>query len=166
LSSGSSDADVSVRFRAFLGRGRYADEAELAAGAVALGDRSPLKGQIEMAAPGTPPAHPEDELVPLVLGLCFHAVADLTRSDHAVVAYANDYGYLRLDREADLIRVSGDGVPLVRLPERALLPALVDCGGRFARWARGAAVPGEDPAALGRELASAEALARAALAGR
>ena len=161
----SSIADISVRFRVLIGGSRYAEEADLAAGAVDLGDRSPLKGQVEMAAPDAPPARPEDELVPLVLGLCFRAVDDLTRSDHAVVRYANDYGYLRLDREAQLIRISGDGVPLVRFPERALLPALVDCGARFARWARQTAVPGEDAAALAAELARAEQRARAALAG-
>ena len=160
---GSSAADVTARFRIFLGGDRYAEEADLLAHAVDLGHRDMLKGQVELAAPDAPPVRPEDELVPLVLGLCFRAVVDLGRSDHAVVAYANDYGYLRLDREAELIRVSGDGVPLVRFPERALLPALVDCGARFARWAASTTLPGEDAAALGGELASAEAEARAVL---
>jgi hypothetical protein len=161
----SSGAELTVRFRVFLGGDRYAEEEELVAHAVDLGHRSLLKGQVEMAAPDGPPARPEDELVPLVLALCFRAVTELRRSDHAVVAYANDYGYLRLDREADLIRISGDGVPLVRFPEAALLPALVDCGARFGRWAGTSSVPGEDGAALARELAEAEAGARAALTG-
>lgn len=159
----SSGADVTARFRVFLGGDRYAEETDLLAHAVDLGHRDLLKGQVELTTPGAPPVRPEDELVPLVLRLCFRAVVDLRRSDHAVVAYANDYGYLRLDREADLIRVSGDGVPLVRFPEAGLLPALVDCGARFAGWAASTTVPGEDAAALAGELASAEAEARAAL---
>jgi hypothetical protein len=154
---------VKVRFRVFLGGDRYVDEEELFAHPVDLGHRSLLKGQIEMSVDGQPPARPSDELAPLVLGLCFGSVVELAGSDHAVVSYFNDYGYLRLDREGPYIRVSGDGVPLVRLPEAGLLPALVDCGARFARWAATTQVPGDFGGALARELEVGERQARAAL---
>jgi hypothetical protein len=139
---------VIVAFRIFLGGDVYVGEDELRGRELDLSARTLLKGQVVMSAPGEPEATPEDELVPLVLKLCFGAVADLTRGDHAAFAYDNDYGYVRLDREGSRIRVSGDGLPVARFSEEELLPGLLDCGARFRAWAATVPVPGWTDAAV------------------
>jgi hypothetical protein len=158
-------SSVDIAFRLFLGHDTYVEEPDLGRlPTEAIAGLSILKGQVAIAAPGVPVVHPEDELVPLILRLCFAAPTELTVRDHAVVPYANDYGYLRLDREGPVVRISGDGVPVARFPDAALLEALVDCGARFRAWSERTMIPGEDQATLAHELAASEADARRAIA--
>jgi hypothetical protein len=152
-------SDMHVGFSAYVRPGVLLSEDRLTRLAVDLTPLSLLKGQLRLAADGED-LEIEDELVPLVLGLCFRAPIELSRSDHATVAFANWYGYLRLDREGDLIRISGDEVRLTRFRENELIPALIACGGRFADWARRSPLPGENPTALEAELDTAQQTAK------
>lgn len=125
-------------------------------------DYRSVPGRIEISSPGREPARPEDELVPLVMNLCFRAVSQLSASPHATVGYTDTYGYLRLDLEGAWIRLSGDRVPDVRLPGRALLEALVACGTRFIAWLPRLNLSGDVDAICG-ALSETEREARAAL---
>ena len=121
-----------------------------------------LRGGIEIRSGNLPPALAEDELVPLVSNLCFKAVADVLSRHHAVVAFTDTYGYLRLDREGDRIRLSGDRLPDIHVPAAALLDALIECGARFRAWLRGCNLEG-DVSVIDRQMAALEATARAAI---
>jgi hypothetical protein len=122
-----SDLDVVYRLR--LGVDEYADEEDISF--VPAGE---LIGQVDVRSRGASLFRPEDELVPLVRGFCFGAVADLAATAHVTVPFFADYGYIRLDREAQTIRLSGDGLPDIRVTGRPFVLAAVSCGGRFLNW--------------------------------
>ena len=98
------------------------------------GAAGPASGYVSVRAPGAPNIDIYDELGALVLNLCFAAVADACRSGHGVASYFSEYGYVRLDVESHLARVSGDGVADVRFPGAPLLGGLLGCGARYLRW--------------------------------
>jgi hypothetical protein len=118
----------------------------------------PIMGQIVVSTSGGEVVI-EDEIVPLFV-YTLEAIAELNHGHHVVIPRSNDYGYIRLDREGDRVRLSGDGLPDVHLAGPALLVGLVECAERFSHWAP-AVIPSEDPAALAQELAEALAHARA-----
>jgi hypothetical protein len=121
-----------------------------------------VRGRIEISTPDLPPAAPEDELVPLVQNLCFRAVTEVVSTEHAVVGYAETYGYVRLDLEGDFLRISGDRVPDIRVLAEPCLQGLVDCGARFRAWLRRLDLEG-DVDIIDRHLADSEDVARAAI---
>jgi hypothetical protein len=122
--------------------------------------RDPVMGQIVITTADSEVVI-EDEIIPLIL-YTLEAIAELSQRDNVVISRSNDYGYIRLDREGDRLRISGDGLPDIRLNRAPLLRAIVDCAERFCRWAT-SAIPSKDPTALEQELAEALAKARAAL---
>ncbi|MCF2150973.1 hypothetical protein IQ276_032020 [Desmonostoc muscorum LEGE 12446] len=78
----------------------------------------------------------QDELWAIVQNLCFIAILDLVAQKSAVVRIYNNYGYVRLDPEANQVRISGDGIPDVRIDRSDLIIALYDCGKRFIEFFR------------------------------
>jgi hypothetical protein len=76
----------------------------------------------------------EDELAPVVQGLCFTAISQL-----AVPGARFDYSYfncgarawLTASADGETITLDGQSVPRMSFPARELLPALYACGERF-----------------------------------
>ncbi len=122
-----------------------------------------VRGAIDIRNGDRPPARAEDELVPLVSNLCFGAIVTVLSQYHAVVGLTDTYGYVRLDLEGDRIRLSGDGLPDVRLPAAGLLEGLVECGARFRAWLRECSLEG-DIESIDQKLGELESAAREALA--
>lgn len=133
-SSATSPSEVEVVFAVQVGLESFVAEPDPSGLHLPVREYRSVPGRLEIRAAQAPPVLPEDELVPLVTNLCFRAVSRLRGSAHAVVAYTDTYGYLRLDAEGRTVRVSGDRVPDVRLPGRPLVEALVACGSRFVDW--------------------------------
>jgi hypothetical protein len=159
----AASRDVTVRFLVEVRNNEFSPEPDTANLRLPVRRYRRIRGRVEIRPDDAfPVVAPEDELVPLVTHLCFRAVAILVNERHAVVAYTDSYGYLRLDLEADLVRISGDGVPDVRVPARPLLQGLVACGARFRAWLRSCELEG-DLDAIDRGLAEAEGVARRAL---
>jgi hypothetical protein len=104
----SSDAfpDDLVRFRVEIRNGEFVPEPAATDIVLPTDQYRRIRGQVEIATGGPESVAPEDELVPLVTNLCFRAVVQLVEHRHAVVAYTDSYGYLRLDLEGDRIRLS------------------------------------------------------------
>jgi hypothetical protein len=168
-------SEVAVRFLVEVRNGEFVPEPDPTGLVLPVWSHRRIRGRLQITTEG-PVAEPEDELSFLVGGVCFDAVGALLRERHALQPYTDSYGYLRLDLEADTVRVSGDDVPDFRVPARPLLDAAVDCGARYRRWVGRVAVtpdplryPNADPmrelGALETELAAAEAGARTELAG-
>ncbi|MDF5707282.1 MAG: hypothetical protein PUP90_06270 [Nostoc sp. S4] len=78
----------------------------------------------------------QDELWAIVQNLCFIAIPDLVTEKSAVVRIYNNYGFVRLDSEGNLVRISGDGIPDLRIDRSELIVALYDCGKRFIEFFR------------------------------
>ena len=155
--------DVTARFLIEIRNNEFVPEPDPSDLLLPVRSRREIRGRIEILSGNLPPVAPEDELVPLVTNLCFGAVVTLLNERHAIVAYTDSYGYLRLDHEADMVRLSGDAVPDVRVLAQPLLAGLVDCGARFRTWLRSCHLEG-DAEVLDRPLEEAEGKARRALA--
>jgi len=159
--SSVASPEVTVRFLVQVGSVDFAPEP-------VPGDPLParsyrrVRGAIEILADGHPSALAEDELVPLVSNLCFSAIPTVLSHRHAVVAFTDTYGYLRLDLEGERIRLSGDRLPDIHLPAAPLLDGLITCGARFRVWLRGCKLDG-DIDSIDRQLAALEATARDAM---
>lgn len=156
--------DVSVAFLVEVRNNEFVAEPGPAGLALPVRELRRVRGQVGIRSGDLPPVRPEDELVPLVTNLCYRAVGRLIETRHTVVGYTDSYGYLRLDLEGDLVRLSGDGVPDVRVLAAPFAVAAVDCGSRFRRWLRQCELDG-DIEAIDAGLAEAEAAARRALPG-
>jgi len=161
---GSSVAsrEIAVQFLVQVGSDDFVREPVPPALPIPVRTYRRVRGRIEIRSGDLPPAVAEDELVPLVSNLCFKAVPSVLSDRHAVVAFTDSYGYLRLDLEGDRIRLSGDGLPDIHVPAAALLDGLVTCGARFRTWLRGRDLEG-DVIAIDRQLGTLEAAARDAL---
>jgi hypothetical protein len=122
-----------------------------------------LRGCLRIRWGQLPPVAPEDEIIALVANVCFAAVREVLTDLHVAVNYTDTYGYLRLDREGDTVRLSGDRVADIRVPTRSLLVALVECGARFRAWLPSCDLDGDLDEITG-HLEAEEALTRAALA--
>lgn len=122
-----------------------------------------LRGCLRIRSGRLPVVAPEDEIIALVANVCFGAVREVLTDLHVAVNYTDTYGYLRLDREGDTVRLSGDRVADIRVPTRSLLEALVECGARFRAWLPSCHLEG-DIDEITAYLQSEEALTRAALA--
>jgi hypothetical protein len=155
-------SEVSVTFRVEVRNNEFVTEPDSAGLELPVRSLRRVRGQVEICSGDIPPVRPEDELVPLVKNLCYRAVSTLIEKRHAVVGYTDSYGYLRADLEGDLARLSGDGVPDVRVLAAPFAVAAVDCGSRFRRWLRRCELDG-DIEAIDAGLAEAEAEARRAL---
>lgn len=159
----AASREVTVRFLVELAGDEFVPEPNTDGLRLPVRRYRRVRGRIEIRPDGDfPVVAPEDELVPLVTNLCYRAVPTLLADRHAVIAYTDSYGYLRLDLEGDLVRLSGDGVADLRVPARQLLDGLVGCGGRFRSWLRDCNLEG-DVDAIDRGLAEAEGTARQAL---
>lgn len=158
----TSPSEVTVGFAVQTGLDSFVLEPDPVGLALDVADYRAVPGRLEIRSAATPPVLPEDELVPLVMNLCFRAVARLHESPHAVVGYTDTYGYLRLDAEGRRIRLSGDRVPDVRVPGRPLVEALVACGRRFVGWLPQLDLTG-DVGRICRDLEGEAAAAQAAL---
>ena len=170
----AASSEVAVRFLVEVRNGEFVPEPDPTGLVLPVWSHRRIRGRLQIRTEG-PVAEPEDELLSLVGGVCFDAVGALLRERHALQPYTDSYGYLRLDLEADTVRISGDDVPDFRVRARPLLDAAVDCGARYRRWLGMVGVtrdpvryPNADPVrelgALERELAAAETDARAELA--
>lgn len=163
--SSGDTSEVTVRFLVQVGSTDFVPEPLPFEHPLTVGSYRRVRGGIAIRTGGLPPAIPEDELVPLVSSLCFGAVAEVLSRQHAVVAFTDTYGYLRLDHEGGRIRLSGDRLPdIFFVPPLPLLDALVNCGARFRAWLPRCGLEG-DLASIDRELGILEARAREALAG-
>ncbi|WP_138502614.1 hypothetical protein [Nostoc sp. PA-18-2419] len=78
----------------------------------------------------------QDELWAIVQNLCFITIPDLVAEKSAVVRIYNNYGFVRLDPEGNIVRISGDGIPDIRIDRSELIVALYDCGKRFIEFFR------------------------------
>ena len=154
--------EVDVRFLVQVGSRDFVPEpAPLVDPNAKLGYED-VRGAVEIVHGDLPPAVPEDELISLVPNLCFEAVATVLSQHHAVVAFGDTYGYLRLDLEGERIRLSGDRLPDVRLPRAALVESLVECGARYRAWLRACKLEG-DIDSIDRRLGELESAARQAV---
>jgi hypothetical protein len=161
---GSSVAsrEVTVRFFVQVGSADFAPEPVPGDRPLPARSYRRVRGAIEIVSDDRPAAMAEDELVPLVSNLCFSAVSTVLSQRHAVVAFTDTYGYLRLDLEGARIRLSGDDLPDMHLAAASLLDGLIACGARFRVWLRGCKLEG-DVDAIDRQLGTLEANAREAM---
>ncbi|MBG1271105.1 hypothetical protein [Nostoc sp. WHI] len=93
-------------------------------------------GFIIISSPEQPDVQIQDELWAIIQNLCFIAIPDLIAHKSVVIRIYNNYGYVRLDPEADLVRISGDGLPDVRVTRAELITSLYACGKRFIQFLR------------------------------
>lgn len=164
-SSSTGFPEVRVRFTVETSSGVFVDEPEAADLTLPVPTYRRVRGQVRIRSGKSPVVQPEDELVPLVMNLCFRAVVELRESEHVSVNYTDTYGLLRLDREGATTRISGDQVPDIRVETASLLPGLVECGARFRAWLPGLSLDGDVDGIVDR-LRAEEDLARAALTDR
>ena len=157
-------SDVDVTFLVEVRNNEFRLEPDPAGLVVPAHELRRVRGRVSIRSGDLPQVLPEDELVPLVTNLCYRAVAKLIDERHAVVGYTDSYGYLRLDLEGDLVRLSGDSVPDIRVRAKPFAFAAVDCGSRFRRWLRRCELTG-DIEAIDAGLAEAESAARRTLPG-
>lgn len=157
--------DVRVVFGIEVESGRFLGEPDLTGLVLPVDAYHRLRGCLRISSGRSPVVAPEDEIVALVANVCFGAVRDLLTNLHVAVNYSDTYGYLRLDREGDTVRLSGDRVADIRVPARSLLEALVECGARFRAWLPSCNLEG-DIEEITAYLHGEEDLTRAALAAR
>jgi hypothetical protein len=116
----------------------------------------PLYGRIRVSHSGAE-FDVEDELWALIMSVCFRSIPELIAYRSVTIRYYSYNGYLRLDPEGGVIRISGDNIATVVLSEQELLPALFACGKRFlelsGRLGLADEISGDEP-----EIAAAEAI--------
>lgn len=134
---------VAVRFLVETSYNEFADEPDPMGLALPVAEYGRVRGKVLMSTDAVSPVAPEDDLSALVKNLCFRGVTQLVSQRHAVVALTDTYGYVRLDLEADMVRVSGDHLPDVRFLAQPLLAGLVDCGKRLQEWLPGLRLEGD-----------------------
>lgn len=163
--AGSSDGfpDVRVVFGIEVESGRFLIEPDPTDLVLREQAYHRVRGCLRIRSGRLPVVAPEDEIIALVDNVCFGAVREVLKDLHVAVNYTDTYGYLRLDREGDTVRLSGDRVADIRVPTRSLLEALVECGARFRAWLPSCHLEG-DIDEITAHLRSEEALTRAALA--
>jgi hypothetical protein len=161
LADFSVASDVSVRFLVQVGN-EFLSEPDVCDLPPSARRGTVVRGRIQIRSGDRSPFEPEDELTALVLNLCYRAVIRLLEDYHAVVAYTDTYGYMRLDLEADTVRISGDHLPDGRLLAKPLIEGLLDCGSRFRAWLQTCdrAADADYIERVERELEEAEAEAR------
>lgn len=93
-------------------------------------------GFIIISSPSQPDVRIQDELWAIVQNLCFQAIPDLIANKSVVIRIYSNYGYVRLDPEASLVRISGDNLPDIRVEKAGLITSLCDCGERFLAFVR------------------------------
>ncbi len=91
-------------------------------------------GFIVISSAEQPDVRIQDELWAITQNLCFIAIPDLITHKSVVIRIYSNYGYVRLDPEGDLVRISGDCLPDVRVNRVELITSLYDCGQRFIQF--------------------------------
>jgi hypothetical protein len=152
---------VNVRFRVWLGDDRWLSEEEAAAALEELRGAEEIEGALVISG-GQEEVVIEDALFPLALNLCFGALPELVEERSATVSLYASYGYVRLDPEGWWLRISGDGLPTVRVRRPDAYDALLACGERIAALLQ--LVGGPDHDAEARQLEAEAEKARRALA--
>ena len=93
-------------------------------------------GFIVISSAEQPDVRIQDELWAITQNLCFIAIPDLITHKSVVIRIYSNYGYVRLDPEGDLVRISGDSLPDVRVKRVELITSLYSCGQRFIKFLR------------------------------
>ena len=121
--AGSSDGfpDVRVVFGIEVESGRFLIEPDPTDLVLREQAYHRVRGCLRIRSGRLPVVAPEDEIIALVDNVCFGAVREVLKDLHVAVNYTDTYGYLRLDREGDTVRLSGDRVADIRVPTRSLL---------------------------------------------
>lgn len=133
---------MNITFSIPLSNDRTLSEVDLADEAVfqrepGLRQLRELYGYLDLAHPGVADLRVEDDLPPLVAGLCLQAPPKLRRGEPVRFDFASYFGHLTLEPAGETVRVTTDRQPEPReYPAAELADALAECGARFAAFFR------------------------------
>lgn len=99
---------------------------------VPLQEQYHVFGTVVLEQPGQDPLSIYDDLPFLVLELCVRVPAALAESGEAQVRLIEWPNSFKLEAKGNVVHVTGERGESASFPEAELLPALRDCGRRFA----------------------------------